>query len=142
MCNATHDTCGHCAKAHPTRECSTKDIKDARCGCKKAGHFAWMTKGCEAHRAFREKQKGTEDKLRAATLAVQRTQTPTPQELASQDGFTLVENPAKKRKAGPGRPVGTTNAARALGQMKFQFQTPSISRQPSQEGVTDVNPKC
>ena len=123
VCNATQDTCGHCAKAHSTRDCASNNIKDARCaGCKKPGHFAWMTRNCDAHKLFQDRQKGTEVRLQAATLAIQQRHDQTTSAYApdSQDGFTLVENPSKKRK-GPGRPIGSTNAAKAAGQRKFQF---------------------
>ena len=122
VCNAHHDTCGHCAKAHSTRDCTTRELKDARCGgCKRPGHFAWMTRVCEAHKEFRSRQKRTEDRLGQATLAIQNGQGPSFQPLGSHDGFTLVEKSAKKRKVGPGRPIGTTSTAKAMGQMKFQF---------------------
>lgn len=125
-CSQKHDTCGHCAGAHATRDCMTKDMTQASCAaCKSKGHFAWMTSKCKAFDRFTTIQKEREADLNRATVEV-RIQAQV--QMAAEprgDDFTLVEG-TKKRKA-VGRPRGSTKVATAPGQTRFQFQPPASS---------------
>ncbi|KAF1816125.1 hypothetical protein P152DRAFT_445816 [Eremomyces bilateralis CBS 781.70] len=120
VCNADSDTCGRCAKQHPTRGCIIQDLQEARCaGCKEPGHFAWMTRSCAAYKSFAVGQRATENRLNEATVAVQsqnqNLNVTTHQVRHVDEGYTLVEHSQKRKRAGPGRPSGTTVAARAPG---------------------------
>ncbi|KAF1807955.1 hypothetical protein P152DRAFT_477732 [Eremomyces bilateralis CBS 781.70] len=84
-----------------------------------------MTRSCTTYKSFAVGQRATENRLNEATVAVQsqnQNQNVTTHQVRHADeGHTLVKHSQKRKRAGPGRPSGTTVAARAPGQQRLQL---------------------
>lgn len=154
VCNSLREMCGHCAGTHATRDCTTKEDKDASCACcKQKGHRAWMSKSCRAYQRFRDENEKKKKELVGQTLAIQMgehdapghtspvfsfggaTRVNSPTFSHSESEWQVVGGPNKRQRtevARVGRPSFLQKAGSAPGQLRF----PILQRDSNSDSTT------
>jgi hypothetical protein len=165
VCNSPHELCGYCAGRHSTKQCETKTLEDASCAaCKTKGHFAFWRKSCKTYDEFRRGREATRAHLEEATAQVHRASkemTAPTLAFTQTNQWTMVEpkrttgikskrtckddgDEDRDERRGPGRPRGTTAAAKARGQMIIRpitiQSTPASSQTIDSEANETSNP--
>jgi hypothetical protein len=145
VCNAPEELCGYCAGKHPHHKCTTKEKEKASCaGCKEKGHFAFHRHACKGYRKFRLEKEQTRSRLTEMTARVCQgakerpamSSPPPPPPMAA--GWSVVtarkvgekskrtstgesDEEKNKQRRGPGRPRGSTAAARDRNQPQIRL---------------------
>jgi hypothetical protein len=163
VCNAPEELCGYCAGRHPHHKCETKGKDHASCaGCKEKGHYAFHRHACKGYRKFRMEKEQTRTRLNEMTARIcqgarEQTTMPPPPPPSQTTAWKVVtgrkvgekskrtsmgdsDEERNKQRRGPGRPRGSTAAARDRSQSKIRIlnteqPTPSPTYTDAMESI-------